>query len=206
MTGRKVANMTHGGRKAKARRLQVEVAEMLARAFGLTILAEKPTKPGRRNGVLWVPEGEPADLKVRMMGQSGADVALLTARARRAVAYDGAPLWIECKNMEAGWELGKAFWSRKVPGGIAAAWRQAQKGAVAVGRVLGVMDRGMLPLVVLSRNFWPPVAVAHSWLIERPWPGPLVVLKLGNTTSLDMRLLEDMILLLDGGIANGGRK
>ena len=77
--------MTHGARRSKARRLQVHVTEALARAFDLTILAEKPTLPGVRDGVVWVPEGEPADLKVRVMGQAGADVALLTPRAMKAV-------------------------------------------------------------------------------------------------------------------------
>lgn len=154
--------MRHRSRRDKSRRLQVQVAEAFARAFKLMVLAEKPTKPGTRNGVLWVPEGEPADLKVRMMGQAGADVALLTARARDAISWCGLPLWIECKNVEGGWDLGKAFWEGKVPSGLKDAWNQANKGAKATFR----------PLVVVARNFWPPIAVA-DWLEESIFPGKL---------------------------------
>ena len=164
--------MKHGSRRAKGRRLQVQVAETLARAFKLTILAETPTKPGKRNGVWWIGEGElypsqaarelglvegqwSPDLKVRLSAQLGADVALLSPRARDLVSWCDLPLWIECKNMEGGWDLGKAFWEGKVPAGLLAAWNQANRGAKATFR----------PLVIVARNFWPAVAVA-DWLEE----------------------------------------
>lgn len=158
---------------------------MLARAFGLTILAEKPTKPGKRNGVLWVPEGEPADLKVRMMGQSGADVALLTAKAKAAVAYNGRPLYLECKNVEAGWEFGKAFWEGKVPAGIAAAYAQAERAARPAYH----------PLVVMSKNFWPPIAVCGWYQVDLD-AGPYA--EFGGGDSLLAMLLSRLVLELDG--------
>ena len=198
--------------KAKGRRLQVQVAEVLARAFSLSILAEKPTKPGKRNGAWWIGESElfptqaavdlalpdgsdhwTPDLRVRLMGHPGADVALLTARARERVAHQRRPLSIECKNVEA-WGLGREFWLGEVPALVRAGYEQARKQCVA-----GVLSSlAALPLLVVGRNRWPPVAVC-DWLsleelgFER---GPIAVL--GEKGTLLAVPLARLLILLDG--------
>ncbi len=145
--------MTHGARKAKGRRLQVTVAEAIARRCDLTISAVPPTKPGKRNGVLWVPEHQAPDLLVRMMGQAGADVAILSEKAKARVAFDmdnsPTPLWIECKNTEA-WDFGASF------------WRTATSRFIenAMAQVEGVnFSQSFRPIVVLGKNNWPPLVV-----------------------------------------------
>lgn len=213
--------MTHGARRSKARRLQVHVTEALARAFDLTILAEKPTLPGVRDGVVWVPEGEPADLKVRVMGQAGADVALLTPRAMKAVALDGHPLYFECKNAEAtpAVRLDDKFWTKgMVPKFIERAYMQAKAGANIYRLVSGreTLKRinekyglnlkledlqGNLPLVVLSRNRWSVIAVVETRVLSGMLDAiqPMV---LWRTPPLAALPFEKLTALLDGAPAH----
>jgi len=151
--------VTHGGRTAKARRLQTRVAEDLSRAFGLSIEAEPPTKPGRRNGALWVAEGSGADLRVRRMGSPGDDVALLTDAARRRVRLPGRPAFaFECKNAEA-WDLDAVWRSalRKGHGCVSAEAPAFMRDALRqlTARIAG--DRE--PVVVLGKNNWPDLAL-----------------------------------------------
>ncbi|MEK7767910.1 MAG: hypothetical protein AAB368_16895, partial [bacterium] len=91
-----------------------------------------------------------ADLKVRRASQPGADVALLTARVLRAVAWNGAPLHLECKCVERGWGFDAAFWRGERQRTLEAWWRQAKEGADRIG------DRQ--PVLVLGRNRWPALA------------------------------------------------
>lgn len=154
--------MTHGGSNAKARRLQVRVAEDLSRALGLTIEAEPPTRPGERNGATWVVEGSGADLRVRRMGAAGDDVALLTKQASARVRWPGgAPLQIECKCTEA--ISLDAVWKgdRRSCAPLAAALAQLRKRHPEWGQ--------SEPVVVFSKNRWPVLA-----LLAR-YPGEFVV-------------------------------
>lgn len=153
--------MTPRGGKAKGRRLQVRVAVALARAFELTIEATPPTPTGRRDGVDWVAETAMPDLMVRRMGEAGADVALLTDKARASVSLGGKPLWIECKNHEAGlsFALDSAFWlgKRKPPALLQEAYRQAAVSAMGHGHVpLGVVSRNHFPALVITDVDWGP--------------------------------------------------
>lgn len=163
--------MTHGARKAKGRRLQVTVAEAIARRCDLTISAVPPTKPGKRNGVVWVSEHQSPDLLVRMMGQAGADVALLSPEALKRVAMKMddpiVPLWIECKNTEA-WDFGSVFWKTATSRFIETAMAQAQ----------GAKLIGFRSIVVLGKNNWPPLVVWENHPVILPMfpSGPDVVL------------------------------
>lgn len=142
--------MRHRSRKAKGRRLQVEVAEMLAYAFHLTIEATPPTKPGvRANRVVYVNEGENPDLRVRQMSEAGADVALLTSKAQAKIALYKEPLHIECKNSES-WSFDANFWRTADSAFLRNALEQA-----------GNSSRlsGSLPIVVLSKNRWDAIVV-----------------------------------------------
>ena len=87
--------------KAKGRRLQVTTAVCLALRFNLSIEATPPTKPGLRNGVLWVPETENPDLRVRVMGQPGPDVVLVSPRARQLVSLGGYPMPVDAAGQDA---------------------------------------------------------------------------------------------------------
>lgn len=88
--------MTHGGRRNKGRRLQVEVAEAIAAHFGLTIEAQPHGERGKRpGGAVYVGETDCPDIRIRRSGEPGSDVCLLSARAREKF-----PFWIECKNNE----------------------------------------------------------------------------------------------------------
>lgn len=159
--------------KAKGRRLQVFVAESLARACDLTIEASPPTKPGERNGVIWVSEGNNPDLRVRQMGQAGADVALLSIQAQQKVslarprnciapAHNFSPLHIECKNTEVdAW--GRAFWKKGHSALIDGTLWQAQRSALP----------GWVPVAVLGRNRWPPVVAWQITEEEREMLGKI---------------------------------
>lgn len=138
--------MTSKTAKAKGRRLQQQAAEILAEAMGLTIDAEPPAKPGERRGVVYVPEGQ-GDLRIRRMGQPGADIVLASQKAQWRIAIDGRPAWIECKNQEA-FRLDAATWSR---GSI---WLQG----VYEDTVTRADKVGAAPLLILSRNHFPILA------------------------------------------------
>ncbi len=147
--------MRHGSRRAKGRRLQVEVAVILAKKFKLQIEATPPTKPGIREGAIWVAEDDKPDLRVRTMGQPGADVAILSLRAKRKISmynsqtlkYD--PVWFEVKNVEA-WRLDAKFWEKgQLPSVMVSAVKQAKKNA----------PEGWRPIAVIGKNYMPPLAV-----------------------------------------------
>lgn len=137
--------------KAKGRRLQAQVAEAFSAAFTLTIEAVPPTKPGERNGAMYVPEGT-GDLRIRRMGEAGCDVVLVTEDARKAVAVGRLPLFIECKNTEA-WALDAMFWARGTNAFIAKALHQARASA----------PEGWMAVLILGKNRWPPLAVWDSF-------------------------------------------
>lgn len=140
--------------KSKGRRFQVIVAEMLAQFFGLSIEANPPRKPGVRKGVAYVMEGQ-GDLRVRNMGQAGADVALVSHAARKMVSFLNIPFHIECKNLQS-FSLDQKIWEGKVPELIQKAWGQAVKGA---------KYQRFYPVLVITRNFYPPIVVV-DWLTE----------------------------------------
>lgn len=149
--------MTHKSGNAKGRRLQVLVAETVATQFGLTIEAASPTKPGTRaNGAVYVAEGERPDLRVRQMGQPGADVALLSEKAREVVRIPTRdPIWWECKNTER-WALDAAFWrAHDLPAPALKAIQQAYRASQGY----------WTPVVVLSKNHHEPMAL---WQATRP--------------------------------------
>ena len=165
-------------RKAKGREFQSLVAEMLAVGLGLTIRAEPPTKPGTRaNGAVYVPEGDHADLHVRRMGQPGADVALLSDKARRLIAIEDFELHIECKKNAKEVDLGWKFWRG---GGcnafLSKAMNQANDGAHRAS------VRAAVGLVAFAGNNWPPMvmlpfltvamqkSLATSMYLVRPQP------------------------------------
>lgn len=146
--------------KAKGRRLQFQVAELLSKEFALTIEANPPTRPGeRKNGAVYISETDAlADLRVRRMGEAGSDVALLSTTAKervcqRDVYWAGsgnphAPLWIECKNTEA-WNFDANFWKTGANAFVDAAMHQINH----------AMPSKWRPLLVLGRNRWEPLAV-----------------------------------------------
>ena len=139
--------------KAKGRRLQSQLAEALAAYFGLTIEAVPPTKPGirklRAGGTArYVPEGERADLRVRRMGEAGADVALLTKRARQRVALGGRWVFWEAKNVEA-FALNSTYWTD----GSCVVLRTAMEQHVE--------HTGYVTVAVLGKNRHPPVAAVR---------------------------------------------
>lgn len=143
--------------KAKGRRFQVEVAEIIAKARGLTIEAVPPTKAGFRNGVQWVPEGT-GDLRVRRMGEAGCDVALISHEAREKVTLGyNVPLWIECKNTEA-WTFDAGFWRTGQNAFIHQAMEQTKKAIAKQKQVI----LNWKPVLVLSKNRWPALAVWHA--------------------------------------------
>ena len=168
---RRLHPMTHGGRRSKGRRLQVEFAETMSIAFGLTIEAVPPTQPGiRKNGAVYLAEGHKPDLRVRRSGEAGVDVALLTSKASACVALRDSlgvarPLYIECKNNES-WDLGRRMWET---GGDAALkpWMvQAHKGRLAqTGRCIETL--------ILGKNGWPSIVVfPHlGWMTDQMWCG-----------------------------------
>jgi len=175
--------------KAKGRRLQATVAEALSRTHGLTIEAVPPTKPGaREHGATYVGEFKQPDLRVKRMGEAGADVVLLSQRAVDRVALQDTngvwhPVWFECKNRE-GWQLDAHFWN--------------------AGR-LAILDRAFeqtaerpeeyVPIVVLSRNRHPPLAVLP---VEVPFRLRLPANLLDGTPSLMLPLpTVSVVVLLD---------
>lgn len=168
--------MTPGARRAKGRRLPVQVAEALAEAFKLTIEATHPKFAGKKRGVLYVPEGHDADLRIKGSGQVGADVVIVSKAARKAlyvktlhrtnrglVHYGdddlGLPM-IECKNTE-GWSIDAQFWrTGKLPAIIRKALKQAKgHGGPEKGRASGVLRPLYFPVVICSRNLWPALVV-----------------------------------------------
>lgn len=161
--------------KNKGRRLQIGVAVSVASRFNLTIVCDPPREP---DGVLWVPEeglvGEEValikwpDLRVRRMGEPGADVALISVRARQLVTIGGQPVWWECKNSES-WEFGPRLWEGKGQGFLENAWNQARTAA----------PKEWVPVVVLGKNRWPSLAVwrggdVRCFLRQQPFVGPLL--------------------------------
>jgi len=139
----------HHSIKAKGRRFQVEVAETIARARGLTIEAVPPTKTGVRKDVRWVEEGH-ADLRVRRMGEAGADVALLSELAREQITLGhNIPVWIECKNAE-GWTFDAGFWRTGKHYFIAEGLIQAKKAMPTIN---------WKPVLIMSKNRWPALAI-----------------------------------------------
>lgn len=170
--------------KAKGRRLQVRVAEAFAWAFDLTIMAIPPTKPGKRNGVVWVAEGTAADLKVRPMGQAGPDVALLTEKARKAIAWLGHPFYVECKNVE-GWSFDRMLKSGKVAPAVRAGWAQAAR-----GQQDGANE--YYPLLIIGRNQFPPFVVYGVQAVI-PVGGPYVLIG-----GLNFLPLTTFVQILDG--------
>jgi hypothetical protein len=154
--------MTHKSANGKARRLQVLAAELLSIHCDLSIEACPPTKPGiRATGARYLPEGSQPDLRVRMMGQPGADVALISDKAKAQARFrDGNPFWIECKNTEK-WGLESTFWERSVlPEFMQDALAQAEQGSQAAGG-------GSTPLVVLAKNHWTPMALWRPTDLQR---------------------------------------
>lgn len=152
--------MTPGARRAKGRRLQVLVAEELSVAFRLHIEAVKPTRPGTRaNGSIYVHEGDAPDLRVRPSGHAGSDVALLSARARERVClpYPHREIHWECKNTES-WALDAAFWKGGISKFVTDAFEQAY---ADIKRVPSGPTR-LIPVVVLGKNNYPPLAVIHG--------------------------------------------
>lgn len=143
--------------KAKGRRFQVEVAEIIAKARGLTVEAVPPTKAGFRNGVQWVLEGT-GDLRVRRMGEAGCDVALISHDAREKVTLGyNVPLWIECKNTEA-WTFDAGFWRTGQNAFIHTAMEQTKKAISKQGQGKS-WTLNWKPVLVLSKNRWPALAV-----------------------------------------------
>ena len=159
--------MTSKSGKAKGRRLQVLVAETLAARFNLTIEAAAPTKPGlRANGARYVSEGDMPDLRVRQMGQPGADVALLSEHARAVVRLPGRePIWWECKNSES-WALDAGFWrAHDLPKFALKAIQQAYGACLKAGK----LDQyTAMPVIVLGKNNHEPMALwqAHRNELE----------------------------------------
>lgn len=81
------------GSKAKGREYQKEIAEQIAARWGFTIEAMSPKSIGKVvNGVTYVSEKDNPDLRVRQMGQAGADIVCLTKHARVQFPYS-----VECK-------------------------------------------------------------------------------------------------------------
>lgn len=202
--------MTPGARRAKGRRLQVVVAEELSVAFGLHIEALKPTRPGARaNGAVYVHEGETPDLRIRPSGHSGSDVALLSARARERVClpYPVREIHWECKNTES-WRLDAAFWKGMIPKMVTGAFAQAY--ADIKQAPSGLARR--IPVLVLGKNNFPPLAVIHgTGSAEQMWtlllkasmsPGgggdedaaPVVQEKRGRTQHMRARFVTPIVL------------
>jgi len=143
--------------------LQVLVAESLASTFDLTIEAAPPTKPGkRRNGAVYVPEGQQPDLRVRQMGQPGADVALLSEKARALVHLPNRePIWWECKNTE-GWALDASFWrSHDLPAVALKAIQQAYRASRENGT--------WMPVIVLGKNHHEPMVLWQDHHRDLGW-------------------------------------
>lgn len=157
--------MNTKGCKQKGRTFQQQCAEAIAIHLGLTIQAEPPTKPGTRaNDAVYVPETDPADLRIRRMGQPGADIVLASEKARTRVAdsASGRAYWIECKNTE-DFTLDAKFWSH------GSAWLEK----VQVATVLAANSAGMAPLVLVKRNGWPAFAWARGDAQWVGWGNPL---------------------------------
>jgi len=177
--------------KNKGRRLQIGVAVSVAAKLGLTVVCDPPREP---DGVLWVPEeglqleeGKPIewpDLRVRRMGEPGADVALLSVRARQRVTIGGQPVWWECKNSES-WEFGPRFWEGKGQAFVENAWNQAR----------GAAPKGWVPVVVLGKNRWPSLAVwrggeVRCFLRQPSHVGPLLSFSGFQAVRFDLFLEE----------------
>lgn len=132
-------------RKVKGRKLQVALAEKLALELGLTIEAQPPTPVGiRANGVNYLAEDQWPSLRIRRMGEPGADVALLSPLARNKVRLYGCPLYFECKNHER-LEFSKDIWTNRTLPTVQVALSQAVKSC----------PEGWLPCAVVSKNRWP---------------------------------------------------
>ena len=179
--------------KAKGRRLQVTTAVCLALRFNLSIEATPPTKPGLRNGVLWVPETENPDLRVRVMGQPGPDVVLVSPRARQLVSLGGYPAMFETKNVE-DWDFGPAFWkdgeNAFLWGALEQAWKAAWKRFPMV-----------TPVVILGKNRWPPLAAwagdSKRYNLSAP---ALICSGFGLWPNVMVTPLQKFVGLLDGAV------
>lgn len=147
--------------KRKGRKLQVELAEQLSVLFGLTIEATPPTKPGVREatGAVYVPVHAFPDLRVKRMGEAGADVELLTPKAAGSVRLDGHPIWWECKNVERGWDIGAGFWRTGSLSLVTQAFEQAK----------AAKPLETTTVVVISKNRHPTLA---AWLARTFEPSP----------------------------------
>lgn len=189
--------------KAKGRRLQVELAELLATTLNLCIEAVPPTQPGARaNGARYVVEGDGADLRIRRMGEAGFDVSLLTERARARASIGGKTLCFECKNTEALALGGAQFWSTgKVDSTVLKAFRQLGAGTSGVCR--NVHGYGV---VVVSRNRWPTLAI---WNATAIWTRAELFRSFVRKENggwyftrdgLLIQRLEDFVRVLDGAI------
>ena len=152
--------------KAKGRRLQVELAEALSVRLGLTIEATPPTKPGVReaSGAVYVPVHSFPDLRVKRMGEAGADVELLTPKAASYTKLDGHPIWWECKNVERGADFNAAFWrSGRLPL-LDTAFEQADASRPPQSTVAVVFSRNHYPILVAWRARELHTSVPHAVL------------------------------------------
>jgi hypothetical protein len=175
----------HRRTRAKGRRLQVSVAQTLARALNLTIIAIPPTPVGERKGVRYVAEGDGGDLMVRPSGKAGADVALMSDKARALIAIDGVPFYIECKNVEKATRAlfnpatFRLLWAGRTPGPLRSALRQAERGLEATKRIGH-------PVAIFTANRWPTLVVAPA--LKHILPHLVIYLKQGEEniiTTLD---------------------
>jgi len=159
---------------------------ILARRFKLTIEATPPTQPGIKKKVQWVREDEKPDLRVRTMGQPGADVMLVSEQAKNKVSlFDSLegrwyPVWFEIKNVEA-WSLDAKFWSNGLlPAVMTGAYHQAVKRA----------PRGWKPIAVVGKNYMPPLAIWFSPIEDqlealKTWEAPMLVSNSWIVTPFD---------------------
>jgi len=155
--------------KCKGRRLQTQLAETLAVRFDLTIDATPPTKPGARpNGAVYVPVHAFPDLRVKRMGEAGADVELLTPRAIERVQLDGYPIWFECKNVENGWDIGAGFWRSGNLAVVADAFEQASAARPIETTSVIVLAKNRHPMLAawLARSFQPPPVMAPRLMLQ----------------------------------------
>jgi hypothetical protein len=148
--------MTPGARRSKGQRLPRHVAESLSAALNLTIEAAAPTKPGKRpNAAVYVAEGSNADLRIRRSGQPGADLALLSERARSLLAIEERNVYVECKNCE-GWMVGADMWKTgKVSKLVYKAWSQTLRAANAC-------FADVRPMIILGKNNHPPLVILRT--------------------------------------------
>lgn len=175
--------MRVGGGKAKGRRLQVQTAEAIARVFKLTIEASPPTKPGKRNGVVYVREEEKPDIRIRRMGQPGDDVKFLTPRALEALRIPGGNkrVAVECKNLEM-WDLASNF------------WRSAESGWIqrTLEAQIKKHPQHIDILLVISKNQWPIMAIFYPYTTR---PMDLLHITYLKFKDIVVMRLEDFLIL-----------